>query len=276
MAVVSMKKLLEAGVHFGHQTRRWNPKMAKFIFTERNGIYIVDLQKTANQIEEAYNVMRDIVADGGRVLFVGTKKQAQDSIQTEAKRSGQYYVSHRWLGGMLTNFKTIRKSVEKLQRYERMEEDGTFDLLPKKEVLEYQKEMDKLERNLGGIKEMEELPDVLFVVDPGEESIAVHEAKILGIPVIAIVDTNCDPDEVDVAIPGNDDAIRAVKLITSIMADAVIEANQGSEFDPSEDDLEEESEEDNEVSEQEDLSDEDIEEAVEEINTQAFEENEEE
>ena len=274
MAVVSMKKLLEAGVHFGHQTRRWNPKMAKFIFTERNGIYIVDLQKTANQIEEAYNVMRDIVADGGRVLFVGTKKQAQDSIQTEAKRSGQYYVSHRWLGGMLTNFKTIRKSVEKLQRYERMEEDGTFDLLPKKEVLEYQKEMDKLERNLGGIKDMEEQPDVLFVVDPGEESIAVHEAKILGIPVIAIVDTNCDPDEVDVAIPGNDDAIRAVKLITSIMADAVIEANQGSEFDPSEDDLEEENEEDNEVSEQEDLSDEDIEEAVEEINTQAFEENE--
>lgn len=248
--------------------------MAKFIFTERNGIYIVDLQKTANQIEEAYNVMRDIVADGGRVLFVGTKKQAQDSIQTEAKRSGQYYVSHRWLGGMLTNFKTIRKSVEKLQRYERMEEDGTFDLLPKKEVLEYQKEMDKLERNLGGIKDMEELPDVLFVVDPGEESIAVHEAKILGIPVIAIVDTNCDPDEVDVAIPGNDDAIRAVKLITSIMADAVIEANQGSEFDPSEDDFEEEIEEDNEVSEQKDLSDEDIEEAVEEINTQAFEENE--
>ena len=274
MAVVSMKKLLEAGVHFGHQTRRWNPKMAKFIFTERNGIYIVDLQKTANQIEEAYKVMRDIVADGGRVLFVGTKKQAQDSIQTEAKRSGQYYVSHRWLGGMLTNFKTIRKSLEKLQRYERMEEDGTFDLLPKKEVLEYQKEMDKLEKNLGGIKDMEELPDVLFVVDPGEESIAVHEAKILGIPVIAIVDTNCDPDEVDVAIPGNDDAIRAVKLITSIMADAIIEANQGSEFDPSEDDFEEESEEDNEASEQEDLSDEDIEEAVEEINTQAFEENE--
>lgn len=274
MAVVSMKKLLEAGVHFGHQTRRWNPKMAKFIFTERNGIYIVDLQKTANQIEEAYKVMRDIVADGGRVLFVGTKKQAQDSIQTEAKRSGQYYVSHRWLGGMLTNFKTIRKSVEKLQRYERMEEDGTFDLLPKKEVLEYQKEMDKLERNLGGIKDMEDLPDVLFVVDPGEESIAVHEAKILGIPVIAIVDTNCDPDEVDVAIPGNDDAIRAVKLITSIMSDAIIEANQGSEFDPSEDDFEEESEEDNEASEQEDLSDEDIEEAVEEINTQAFEENE--
>ena len=276
MAVVSMKKLLEAGVHFGHQTRRWNPKMARFIFTERNGIYIVDLQKTANQIEEAYKVMRDIVADGGRVLFVGTKKQAQDSIQSEAKRSGQYYVSHRWLGGMLTNFKTIRKSVEKLQRYERMEEDGTFDLLPKKEVLQYQKEMDKLERNLGGIKDMEELPDVLFVVDPGEESIAVHEAKILGIPVIAIVDTNCDPDEVDVPIPGNDDAIRAVKLITSVMADAVIEANQGNEFDPSNDEYEEEVEEDSEVevTEEENLSDEDIKEAAEEIKEQAFEENE--
>ncbi len=276
MAVVSMKKLLEAGVHFGHQTRRWNPKMSRFIFTERNGIYIVDLQKTANQIEEAYKVMRDIVADGGRVLFVGTKKQAQDSIQSEAKRSGQYYVSHRWLGGMLTNFKTIRKSVEKLQRYERMEEDGTFDLLPKKEVLQYQKEMDKLERNLGGIKEMEELPDVLFVVDPGEESIAVHEAKILGIPVIAIVDTNCDPDQVDVPIPGNDDAIRAVKLITSVMADAVIEANQGNEFDPSNDEYEEEVEEETEVevTEEENLSDEDIKEAAEEIKEQAFEENE--
>lgn len=275
MAVVSMKKLLEAGVHFGHQTRRWNPKMARFIFTERNGIYIVDLQKTANQIEEAYKVMRDIVADGGRVLFVGTKKQAQDSIQSEAKRSGQYYVSHRWLGGMLTNFKTIRKSVEKLQRYERMEEDGTFDLLPKKEVLQYQKEMDKLEKNLGGIKDMEELPDVLFVVDPGEESIAVHEAKILGIPVIAIVDTNCDPDQVDVPIPGNDDAIRAVKLITSVMADAVIEANQGSEFDPSVDEYEEEIDEASEDEvEEENLSDEDLEEAAEEIRAQAFEENE--
>ena len=276
MAVVSMKKLLEAGVHFGHQTRRWNPKMAKFIFTERNGIYIVDLQKTANQIEEAYKAMRDIVADGGRVLFVGTKKQAQDSIQTEAKRSGQYYVSHRWLGGMLTNFKTIRKSVEKLQRYERMEEDGTFDLLPKKEVLEYQKEMDKLERNLGGIKDMEQLPDVVFVVDPGEESIAVHEAKILGIPVIAIVDTNCDPDEIDIPIPGNDDAIRAVKLITSIMADAVIEANQGNEFDPSEDDFEEvdETEEVVEDNEEENLSNEELEEAAEDIKAQAFEENE--
>ena len=276
MAVVSMKKLLEAGVHFGHQTRRWNPKMSRFIFTERNGIYIVDLQKTANQIEEAYKVMRDIVADGGRVLFVGTKKQAQDSIQSEAKRSGQYYVSHRWLGGMLTNFKTIRKSVEKLQKFERMEEDGTFDLLPKKEVLEYQKEMDKLERNLGGIKDMEELPDVLFVVDPGEEAIAVHEAKILGIPVIAIVDTNCDPDDIDVPIPGNDDAIRAVKLITSIMADAVIEANQGSEFDPSEDDFEDEIEESDEAEEatEEELSDEELEEAAEDIKEQAFEENE--
>ena len=274
MAVVSMKKLLEAGVHFGHQTRRWNPKMDRFIFTERNGIYIVDLQKTANQIELAYSAMRDIVADGGRVLFVGTKKQAQDSIQSEAKRSGQYYVSHRWLGGMLTNFKTIRKSVEKLQKYERMEEDGTFDLLPKKEVLEYQKEMDKLERNLGGIKDMEELPDVLFVVDPGEEAIAVHEAKILGIPVIAIVDTNCDPDEVDIPIPGNDDAIRAVKLITSVMADAVIEANQGDEFDPSEEDFEVEVEEVSEDNEEENLSEEQLEEAAEEIKEQAIEENE--
>ena len=275
MAVVSMKKLLEAGVHFGHQTRRWNPKMAKYIFTERNGIYIVDLQKTARQIEDAYKAIRDIVADGGKVLFVGTKKQAQDSIQSEAKRSGQYYVSHRWLGGMLTNFKTIRKSVEKLQRYERMEEDGTFDLLPKKEVLQYQKEMDKLEKNLGGIKDMEYLPDVLFIVDPGEESIAVHEAKILGIPVVAIVDTNCDPDEVDIAIPGNDDAIRAVKLITSVIADAVIEANQGSELQVSEDDYEEDDEaEENELATEEELSDEELEDAAEEIKTQAFEENE--
>ena len=277
MAVVSMKKLLEAGVHFGHQTRRWNPKMAKYIFAERNGIYIVDLQKTANQIEDAYKAIRDIVADGGKVLFVGTKKQAQDSIQTEAKRSGQYYVSHRWLGGMLTNFKTIRKSVEKLQRYEKMEEDGTFDLLPKKEVLQYQKEMDKLERNLGGIKDMVELPDVLFVVDPGEESIAVHEAKILGIPVVAIVDTNCDPDLVDIAIPGNDDAIRAVKLITSVMADAVIEANQGNEFDPSADEeaFEDDAEEaDDSIETKEEVSEEELKEVAEEIETQAFEENE--
>lgn len=244
MAVVSMKKLLEAGVHFGHQTRRWNPKMSRFIFTERNGIYIVDLQKTSTQLDEAYAMIRDIVADGGEVLFVGTKKQAQDAIEQEAKRSGQYYVSNRWLGGMLTNFKTIRKSIDKLKRYEQMEEDGTFDLLPKKEVLQYQKEMDKLEKNLGGIKEMTKLPDVLFVVDPGEESIAVHEARILGIPVVAIVDTNCDPDEVDLPIPGNDDAIRAVKLITSVMADAVIEANQGSEFAPQEEDVEDQVDED--------------------------------
>ena len=284
MAVVSMKKLLEAGVHFGHQTRRWNPKMAKYIFTERNGIYIIDLQKTATQIEDAYAMVRDIVADGGDVLFVGTKKQAQDAIEQEAKRSGQYYVSNRWLGGMLTNFKTIRKSIDKLKRYEQMEEDGTFDLLPKKEVLQYQKEMDRLEKNLGGIKEMEKLPDVLFVVDPGEEAIAVHEARILGIPVVAIVDTNCDPDEVDLAIPGNDDAIRAVKLITSVMADAVVEANQGSEFDPSTDDfdMEEETEEnskDTETKEEEaeeqeaNLTNEEVKEASEEIiNNQVSEE----
>ena len=243
MAIVTMKKLLEAGVHFGHQTRRWNPKMKKYIFTERNGIYIIDLQKTAVQIEKAYETIRDISAEGGSILFVGTKKQAQDSIEKEAKRCGQFYVSNRWLGGMLTNFNTIRNSINKLKRYEAMEEDGTFDLLPKKEVLEYNKEMDKLEKNLGGIKDMEELPDVLFVVDPANEEIAVHEARILGIPVISIVDTNCDPDLVDLAIPGNDDAIRAVKLITSLMADAVIEGNQGNEFDINEDDFEENSDE---------------------------------
>lgn len=245
MAIVTMKKLLEAGVHFGHQTRRWNPKMKKYIFTERNGIYIIDLQKTAVQIEKAYETMRDISAEGGSILFVGTKKQAQDSIEKEAKRCGQFYVSNRWLGGMLTNFNTIRNSINKLKRYEAMEEDGTFDLLPKKEVLEYNKEMDKLEKNLGGIKDMEELPDVLFVVDPTNEEIAVHEARILGIPVISIVDTNCDPDLADLAIPGNDDAIRAVKLITSLMADAVIEGNQGNEFDINEDDFEENSKEEN-------------------------------
>lgn len=284
MAVVSMKKLLEAGVHFGHQTRRWNPKMARYIFTERNGIYIIDLQKTATQIEDAYAMIRDIVADGGDVLFVGTKKQAQDAIEQEAKRSGQYYVSNRWLGGMLTNFDTIRKSIDKLKRYEQMEEDGTFDLLPKKEVLQYQKEMDRLEKNLGGIKDMEKLPDVLFVVDPGEESIAVHEARILGIPVVAIVDTNCDPDEVDLAIPGNDDAIRAVKLLTSIIADAVVEANQGSEFDPSaEEFFEQEDEEDTSLENDEtteddtesSLSDEEIENAAEEIEKAANDETEE-
>ena len=261
MSVVSMKSLLEAGVHFGHQTRRWNPKMSKFIFTERNGIYIIDLAKTANQIEKAYETIRDIASEGGTVLFVGTKKQAQDSIEQEAKRCGQYYVSNRWLGGMLTNFNTIRNSVNKLKKYETMEEDGTFDLLPKKEVLQYNKEMDKLEKNLGGIKDMEDLPDVLFVVDPSNEQIAVHEARILGIPVISIVDTNCDPDVVDIAIPGNDDAIRAVKLITSLMADAVIEGNQGSEFAVSEEDFEES---DEEETESEDLEENDQEESIEE------------
>lgn len=262
MSIVSMKKLLEAGVHFGHQTRRWNPKMKKFIFTERNGIYIIDLAKTANQIEKAYETIRDIASEGGTVLFVGTKKQAQDSIEQEAKRCGQYYVSNRWLGGMLTNFNTIRNSVNKLKKYETMEEDGTFDLLPKKEVLQYNKEMDKLEKNLGGIKDMEDLPDVLFVVDPSNEQIAVHEARILGIPVISIVDTNCDPDVVDIAIPGNDDAIRAVKLITSLMADAVIEGNQGSEFAVSEEDFEENDEE--EETESEELEENDQEESIEE------------
>lgn len=261
MSIVSMKKLLEAGVHFGHQTRRWNPKMKKFIFTERNGIYIIDLAKTANQIEKAYETIRDIASEGGTVLFVGTKKQAQDSIEQEAKRCGQYYVSNRWLGGMLTNFNTIRNSVNKLKKYETMEEDGTFDLLPKKEVLQYNKEMDKLEKNLGGIKDMEDLPDVLFVVDPSNEQIAVHEARILGIPVISIVDTNCDPDVVDIAIPGNDDAIRAVKLITSLMADAVIEGNQGSEFAVSEEDFEES---DEEETESEDLEENEQEESIEE------------
>ena len=261
MPVVSMRKLLEAGVHFGHQTRRWNPKMKKFIFTERNGIYIIDLAKTANQIEKAYGTIRDIASEGGTVLFVGTKKKAQDSIEQEAKRCGQYYVSNRWLGGMLTNFNTIRNSVNKLKKYETMEEDGTFDLLPKKEVLQYNKEMDKLEKNLGGIKDMEDLPDVLFVVDPSNEQIAVHEARILGIPVISIVDTNCDPDVVDIAIPGNDDAIRAVKLITSLMADAVIEGNQGSEFAVSEEDFEES---DEEETESEDLEENDQEESIEE------------
>ncbi|MDU4378196.1 MAG: 30S ribosomal protein S2 [Anaerococcus vaginalis] len=261
MSIVSMKKLLEAGVHFGHQTRRWNPKMKKFIFTERNGIYIIDLAKTANQIEKAYETIRDIASEGGTVLFVGTKKQAQDSIEQEAKRCGQYYVSNRWLGGMLTNFNTIRNSVNKLKKYETMKEDGTFDLLPKKEVLQYNKEMDKLEKNLGGIKDMEDLPDVLFVVDPSNEQIAVHEARILGIPVISIVDTNCDPDVVDIAIPGNDDAIRAVKLITSLMADAVIEGNQGSEFAVSEEDFEES---DEEETESEDLEENDQEESIEE------------
>ena len=227
--VILMKNLLEAGVHFGHQTRRWNPKMSKFIFTERNGIYIIDLQKTVKQIEQAYDFVREIVADGGRVLFVGTKKQAQEAVETEAKRSGQFYVSHRWLGGMLTNYKTIRKRIERLKKLELMEEDGTFQRLPKKEVIKLKREAEKLEKFLGGIKEMDKLPDVLFVIDPKNEKIAVNEAKILGIPVIGVVDTNCDPDEVDMAIPGNDDAIRAVKLLTGTIANAIVEAKQGEQ-----------------------------------------------
>lgn len=227
--VILMKNLLEAGVHFGHQTRRWNPKMSKFIFTERNGIYIIDLQKTVKQIEQAYDFVREIVVDGGRVLFVGTKKQAQEAVETEAKRSGQFYVSHRWLGGMLTNYKTIRKRIERLKKLELMEEDGTFQRLPKKEVIKLKREAEKLEKFLGGIKEMDKLPDVLFVIDPKNEKIAVNEAKILGIPVIGVVDTNCDPDEVDIAIPGNDDAIRAVKLLTGTIANAIVEAKQGEQ-----------------------------------------------
>ena len=227
--VILMKNLLEAGVHFGHQTRRWNPKMSRFIFTERNGIYIIDLQKTVKQIEQAYDFVRDIVADGGRVLFVGTKKQAQEAVETEAKRSGQFYVSHRWLGGMLTNYKTIKKRIERLKRLELMEEDGTFQRLPKKEVIKLRRETEKLEKFLGGIKEMEKLPDALFVIDPKNEKIAVNEAKILGIPVVGVVDTNCDPDEVDIAIPGNDDAIRAVKLLTGTIANAIVEAKQGEQ-----------------------------------------------
>ncbi len=230
MSVISMKQLLEAGVHFGHQTRRWNPKMAEYIFTERNGIYIIDLQKTVKKVEEAYSFMRDIAAEGGEVLFVGTKKQAQESIRDEAKRVGQYYVSVRWPGGMLTNFNTIRKSINRLNQLEKMAEDGTFDLLPKKEVLKLRHEMEILEKNYGGIKEMKKAPAALFVVDPKKEHIAISEAKKLGIPVVAIVDTNCDPDEVDYPIPGNDDAIRAVKLIAETMANAILEGNQGEQL----------------------------------------------
>ncbi len=230
MSVISMKQLLEAGVHFGHQTRRWNPKMAEYIFTERNGIYIIDLQKTVKKVEEAYNFMRNVAAEGGEVLFVGTKKQAQDSIREEAQRVGQYHVSVRWPGGMLTNFQTIRKSINRLNQLEKMAEDGTFDLLPKKEVLKLRHEMEILEKNYGGIKEMKKAPAALFVVDPKKEHIAIAEAKKLGIPVVAIVDTNCDPDEVDYPIPGNDDAIRAVKLIAETMANAIMEGKQGEQL----------------------------------------------
>lgn len=229
MSVISMKQLLEAGVHFGHQTRRWNPKMGKYIFTERNGIYIIDLQKTVKKVEESYNVVRDIAANGGKILFVGTKKQAQDSVKEEAERCGMYYVNQRWLGGTMTNFTTIKKRIERLKKLEQMEVDGTFEVLPKKEVIILRKEKDRLEKFLGGIKEMEDLPQAIFVIDPRKEHIAIAEARKLGIPIIGIVDTNCDPDDVDYVIPANDDAIRAVKLLTSKMADAVLEANQGEQ-----------------------------------------------
>jgi len=230
MSVISMKQLLEAGVHFGHQTRRWNPKMAEYIYTERNGIYIIDLQKSVGKVDEAYFAIKDIVANGGKILFVGTKKQAQDSVKTEAERCGMYYVNERWLGGMLTNFKTIQSRIAKLKAIEKMSEDGTFDVLPKKEVIELKKEWAKLEKNLGGIKDMKDIPDAIFIVDPKKERICVQEAHSLGIPLIGIADTNCDPEELDYVIPGNDDAIRAVKLIVAKMADAVIEANQGEQF----------------------------------------------
>lgn len=227
MSVVSMKQLLEAGVHFGHQTRRWNPKMKPYIFTERNGIYIIDLQKTVRKLEEAYNFVRDLSMDGKAVLFVGTKKQAQESIRTEAERAGAFYVNARWLGGMLTNFRTIRRRIDRLNQLKTMEEDGTFDLLPKKEVSKLKLEIGKLEKFLGGIKDMKDLPGALFVVDPRKEHIAVSEARKLKIPIVAIVDTNCDPDEIDYVIPGNDDAIRAVKLISHTMADAIVEGKEG-------------------------------------------------
>ena len=231
MSVISMKQLLEAGVHFGHQTRRWNPKMAEYIYTERNGIYIIDLQKSVTKVDECYHALADIVADGGTVLFVGTKKQAQEAVKTEAERCGMYYINERWLGGMLTNFKTIQSRIARLKEIETMQEDGTFDVLPKKEVILIKKEWDKLEKNLGGIKDMKKLPDAIFVVDPKKERICIQEAHILGIHLFGIVDTNCDPEELDYVIPGNDDAIRAVKLIVAKMADAVIEANQGEATD---------------------------------------------
>ncbi|HOH88587.1 MAG TPA: 30S ribosomal protein S2 [Bacillota bacterium] len=230
MSVISMKQLLEAGVHFGHQTRRWNPKMAEYIFTERNGIYIIDLQKTVKKVEEAYNFIKEVSASGKDILFIGTKKQAQESIESEAIRANMFYVNQRWLGGMLTNFKTIRKRIVRLNELEKMEEDGTFEVLPKKEVINLRAEKEKLQKNLGGIKNMGENPGAIFVVDPRKEKIAIQEAHILGIPIVAIVDTNCDPEEVDYPIPGNDDAIRAVKLLTSKIADAVIEARQGEQL----------------------------------------------
>lgn len=242
MAVVAMKQLLEAGVHFGHQTRRWDPKMAEYIFQARNGIHIIDLQKTSKKIDEAYDFMRSQAEEGKKVLFVGTKKQAQECMKEAAEKSGMYYVNQRWLGGMLTNFGTIRKRVERLNELETMQEDGTFDVLPKKEVILLKKEMDKLQKNLGGIKEMTEIPGVLFVVDPKKERIAILEARKLNIPVVGLVDTNCNPEDVDYAIPGNDDAIRAVKLIADVMANAIIEGHQGESEDTTETNFEEVSE----------------------------------
>ena len=227
MAVISMKQLLEAGVHFGHQTRRWNPKMKKYIFTERNGIYIIDLQKTVKKVEEAYNFVKQISEEGGKVLFVGTKKQAQESVKAEAERAGQFYVNQRWLGGILTNYKTISKRIKRISEIEKMEEDGLFEVLPKKEVVELKKEYDRLIKFLGGIRDMKSMPQALFVVDPRKERNAIAEARKLNIPIVAIVDTNCDPDEIDYVIPANDDAIRAVKLLTGKMADAILEGQQG-------------------------------------------------
>ena len=229
MSVISMKQLLEAGVHFGHQTRRWNPKMAPYIYTERNGIHIIDLQKSVGMIDAAYKAIADVVADGGTVLFVGTKKQAQEAIQREAERCGMYYVNERWLGGMLTNFRTIQSRIAKMKEIEAMQEDGTFDVLPKKEVIRLKKELEKLQKNLGGLRNMKRIPDAIFIVDPKKERICIQEAESLGIKLIGIADTNCDPDDLDFVIPGNDDAIRAVKLLTATMADAVVEAKQGAE-----------------------------------------------
>ena len=231
MSVVSMKQLLEAGVHFGHQTRRWNPKMAPYIFTERNGIHIIDLQKSVIKVDEAYKAVFEIAQQGGTILFVGTKKQAQDAVKTEAERCGMYYINERWLGGMLTNFKTIQSRIARMKTIEKMQEDGTFEVLPKKEVAQLKKELTKLQANLGGIRDMKRIPDAIFVVDPKKERICIQEAESLGITLIGIADTNCDPEELDFIIPGNDDAIRAVKLIVGKMADAVIEANQGAEAD---------------------------------------------
>lgn len=242
MSVISMKQLLEAGVHFGHQTRRWNPKMAPYIYTERNGIHIIDLQKTVGLVDEAYNAIFDIVQQGGTILFVGTKKQASETIAEEATRCGMYYVNERWLGGMLTNFRTIRSRIDRLKKIEKMAEDGTFDVLPKKEVANLKKEQEKLTKNLGGIKDMDRIPDAIFVVDPKKESLCVNEANKLGLTIIGIADTNCDPDELDYVIPGNDDAIRAIKLIVSKMADAVIEAKQGAEAETPDKDAEAETE----------------------------------